>query len=306
MTDPKAIVPLTEWIEHHMPYKAKLILFLVIAASLAGLVSYMVNLRSEMLAERQARATLQQDFHSYKDGSAVTKNDLQPARAVQISGQDIFGPDVARDMKGRNAQLDSLNQSIGEIRASVNTLQQNLAQFGKSRNETTGALTGYTLQESRPAGAPPLAAVSISYDPRQPNPALAFQGTTWNHNNEKFEMATGQWQSKKDGGFINTVKLTRTVRTADPNNPGGWITLGTENIPIESGSTIYSPEGIAKGQIAPPKWMILLGAGRTSENGVQVTRPFGMVNYNFTSRVGIAGGVANNGPVAAFSFRLSK
>lgn len=294
-------VGLFEFLENHLSYKIKILVpVILIAASVFGF-NYVRDLRTELEAQKAAAATLNQKFEKI-GAAAVTGNQLQQQPQVNQQARDVFGPAVIDAMARQNATLQNLTTALARIDSRVSQIEGlNQQTFTQHQNQQTGTLNGFPLDEVRrdPTGKalPGLSSVSLSYDPAQKDPNAAFRGTFWTHNREDFTLATGEWKGDKDGGFKTAVSLKRTVFRPDPANQGQWLPVGSEDIPVADGSTVYTPKGLQPQGKQPGRWTALLGAAKGNVGGY---RPAGVINYSISQNWGVwAGVVAGGGTVPA-------
>lgn len=292
-TTPAPRVGVFDFLENHLDYRFKIIVpILLVVAAVIGF-NYVRDLRRELEEQKTQAATLNQKFEKLGT-EAVTGNQVQTQPQVNAQAKDVFGPAVIDAMSRQNATLQQLTTALAQVQSRVSQIEGLNAQaFAQHQNQTTGALTGFPLDEVRrdPTGKalPGLDSVSLSYDPAQKDPNAAFRGTFWTHFREDFTVGTGEWQKKKDGGFSTAVSLKRTVYKPDPADPSKWIALGTEAIPVADGSTVYGPEGLRAGPKVEGRWTAFLGAAKGNVGGY---RPAGFIDYRLTTNWGAWGGVA--------------
>jgi hypothetical protein len=294
-----------DFLENHLDYRVKLVILALIIAGGVVLWSYVKDLQTAKTAQQAQIATLQQNFQQLGT-SAVTQNQLQTQAQATAAAQQAFGQQVTDYMKQSNSTIVSLTTTLGNISSSVNGLQQQVNSFTpKQQVASTGALTGYSLEENR-GKLPPTAAVNLFYDPKQVDPNKAFLGTTWTHYNEAFTGSVGEWVSDKTHGFKTTVTASRTITKQDPNDPTKMLVVGTEDIPITSGNTIYPPAGIALGTAtAVPRWTATVGFSRDSfTSTASGYSPSALLDYRITDKFGATAGVVSKSPFLGLSIRF--
>lgn len=303
-TSPEEKIGILEFLENHLSFRWKLLGFVLIVAGLVYGLNYVMDLRKQLLTQEAETATLKQQFQAI-GSQAIAKNEVVKQPQLDKLGEDSFGSAVIQAMRESQSTLIALSSTVSTLKEKVSSLQTNLPKtFTQSEQATTtGALTGYTLEESRTDNngktLPPTSAVNLFYDPKQQDPNLAFKGTTWLHYREIFKPVVGEWQSQKDGSYKTTLALSRTVQKPDPNHPGQMIDLGTEQLPITDGDTIFSPK-VFTPKVVIPRWTISLGLS-DSKNKYS---PVGMVDYRFTNRVGLFAGTANDALIGGVSLRI--
>jgi hypothetical protein len=267
------------------------------------LFNYVKDSQAQRAADLKAIATLEQNFKQLSN-SAVMHNDTKPQTEVENAAVQQFGEDLARYMRENNSRLNSLTTAVGTVSGSVNYLQQQVSTFKPGQQDTTtGALTGFVLEENR-GKLPPLSSVSLFYNPKETDPNRAFTGTSWQHYTESFTSAFGQWEQDKTHGYKTSVKLSRTVSKPDPSDPTKLVVVGKEDIPITSGDTVYTPEGLTTpSPFKVPRWTASFGVSKdgNSSHGYQ---PAALLDYRVTNKVGAFAGVVNKAGVVGFSIRL--
>lgn len=272
MTDtpiPKPKVGFFEYFEEHFPFKAKMIFFLVVVATVVVGIYYIYDMHRQLQEEKVKSATLAQGFQQLGT-SAVSKNEFESNKDATNQIIQAQGKAVGDFAKQTNSTLQSVTSAMGTIQSSVSNIQGKLSatDFASHQNQTTGALTNYPLEESRVSSdgktLPPLSQVRLSFDPTQRDPNVAFKGTTWVHYREDFKQTVGEWQSKKDGGYKATVSLQRSIYKPDPANPGQWISVGTEDIQQADATTTFTAAGLKQPAVTMTKWLVLAGVGKSN------------------------------------------
>jgi hypothetical protein len=286
-----------------IPYHLTVIL--VIGGVLGGIIlfNHFRDVEAELKAQEAITATLQQKFQQVGP-AAVSGNTQQTAPQVQQQASEVFGAALIQEMQNQDAKINSLTTLVGTTQNQVSQLQGQLTPFqSTTKSSTTGALTGYTLEENR---TPPLDSVNLHYDPTQTDPGSAFRGTTWDQYQETFNASIGNWEAQKTGGFRTSVALSRTVSKPDPNNPGKMITVGTEQIPITGSNTIYTPDGLtaALPPLPQPRWTLDLGLSKGTSSGSTGYTPAATIGYRLFGRYGLFAGSANNSLIGGLSIQL--
>jgi hypothetical protein len=280
-----------------------LILFGTIGAIVGGifLYTYVTALQARLATEEKTTATLQQQYQQVGT-AAVAGNAIQTQPQITAQAATDFGPAVVALMAQQNAKIDSLTTSIAAVVAGNHQVVAPVTPTPAQQNVSTGALTGYPMEQLRGVGQPPLTGLSLYYDPAQKTPALAFKGSNWNNYQEQFSTTTGSWEVQKTGGLKTTVTLSRTVSKPDPNDPTKLVVLGTEQLPITGSNTIFTPADMAVGTAATlPRWTITGGISKTTAAGYQ---PAGTVDYRLTNRFGITAGAVNSSLFGGVSIRI--
>jgi hypothetical protein len=278
-------------------YATAIIAIAVVAVVTVIGVNYVRDLRSELKDQTTKTATLEQKFQAMGN-SVVTKNDLEGLSKATATANEAFGKQVADSMSRTNSVLQSYTTALATIQSQVTQLSTKLADFGKTQDPETGALTGYTLEESRTV---PLGSVNLYYDPKKRNPQEAFRGTSWLHYQETFKIDQGEWQSNKNGGYKTTLRLSRTVLKPDPSTPGKMVVVGQEEVPIGDANTLITPEGLKQAAAKVPRWTVSLGIGA---DATKQKSPAAFVDYRITNRIGIFGGSVNRAAVAGVSVKF--
>jgi hypothetical protein len=278
-------------------YAGVIVAIAVVAVVTVIAVNYVRDLRAELKDETARRATLEQKFEAL-GSSVVSKNELQSEKQATQSANEAFGRQVADYMNKTNSVLQSYTTAMATIQSQVTQLNLKMADFGKTQNPETGALTGYPLEESRTV---PLGSVNLYYDPTKRNPQEAFRGTSWMHYQENFKIDQGGWQSTKNGGYKTTLRLSRTVLKPDPANPGKMVMVGQEEIPIGDANTVITPDGMKQDAVKVPRWTVSFGIGSDAD---RKKTPAAFVDYRITNRLGIFGGAISRAAVAGISLRF--
>lgn len=293
-------VGLFDFLENHLSYKIKLLIPLVLVGLFIFGWNKIRDLETQVAENVKVQATLQQNFQQL-GSSAVTHNELQTQKQVDQQATQLFGQQVMDTMKAEKSHLDGLTMAVGSIAGTVNGLQTQVTNFKPGQQVAeTGALTGYPLEENR-GKLPALSALSLFYNPKEIDPNKAFAGTQWHHYNETFNVTSGQWEQDKTHGYKTTVKLSRTVTKPDPNDPTKMVVIGQEDIPVTSGDTLYTPQGLTPNSMFYiPRWTATIGAAKAgSEYG-----PAAMLDYRVTNKYGLSAGVINKTPVVGLSIRF--
>lgn len=280
-----------------------------IALTIGGLVfgiNYIIDLRQQVANQAKITATLQQQFQQVGTG-AVASNSEQQQSQIQTQANTDFGSAIANAMQQQNAKIQTLTTIIGQVKGTSSPItaapaSQPLAPLvAPVQNQTTGALTGYNMEEVR-AGAPPMTSVNLFYNPLAHDPKTAFAGTTWQHYQEVFNASVGQWEAQKTGGLKTTINVTRTISKPDPNDPTKMIVVGTEPISITGANTIYTPSSIlGSNPTVLPRWTLNLGLSHDTVNKYQAA---GTIDYRVTSHYGVFAGTVNKALVGGVSIRL--
>jgi hypothetical protein len=144
-----------------------------------------------------------------------------------------------------------------------------------------GAFSGVTLVQGRSSG-PALTDVTLSYDP---NGSLDQRLTgSWANYREEFTPTVVDWQRKTDKAMIGTFRLTRTVYKADGTK------LGTEEIPLSSATSTFSPSDIPAPGVS--RWT--LAGGPVYDTLTHTYNPGIGIHYQITSQLGILPGIAGH------------
>jgi len=291
---PQPRIGVVEFLQHHLPYGWKIILVLVIVAVLIVGCIYLVDLRRQLEADKVERATLAQQFQQL-GANAVTRNQLTTPKLQSDAAQQAFGDQVAQYMRANNAKIQSLTNALGSVEGRVSNVEGlSAAALAQHQNATTGQLSGFPLEEVRRdqsgASLPPLSQVAVSYDPAQRDPNVAFRGTFWTHYREDFRVAVGDWKASKDGGLKTSVSLKRTIFKPDPAQPGQFLTLGVEDIPIGDATTTYTPADFAAPALKVPRWTAMIGIAHSASGN----RPSALLDYRLTNRFGLFAGAISS------------
>jgi hypothetical protein len=294
------VVSFWTYLKDNIPNHLKLC---AIIGSIVGgyfVYNYITGLKAQLATQVKMTATLSQQYQQV-GAAAVSANSVAPQSAVSTQASNLFGSQIMSLMSQQGAQIQALATMIANIKPSTTVVTAPTAPTATQQNVTTGALTGYPMEELRPTG-PPLTSLSLFYDPTQKSPALAFKGSSWTHYQEQFSTTLGLWEQQKTGGYKTTVKLTRTVSKPDPNDPTKLVLVGTEDVPITGANTLYTPADLKVNSSALlSRWTVTGGISKTS-TGYQ---PAGTVDYRVTDRFGITAGAVNDALFGGFSVRLS-
>jgi hypothetical protein len=218
-------------------------------------------------------------------------------------------------MAKSNSTLQSLTTVVGQIQGRVSAFEaMPAAAFSQHQDAATGALSGLALDEIRKDSAgkplPPISRITTSYDPHQKDPVAALRGTFWTHNREDFTISTGDWKESGKGGMKTSVSLKRSVYQVDPLDPAKWIPLGTEEIPVNEGNTVYRPAGLQPTPPQVPRWTAMIGASKSgaisgaTASGASAYKPVAIIDYRFTNKLGIFAGAQQDGAIGGVSYRF--
>lgn len=289
-----------EYLKNNIPHHLRVLAIVALVMVVWVAVNYIRDLRQQMKNQAAITATLEQKFAQYGT-AAVALNQEQSVRQLGATAGTSFDPILLAQMKQQKATIDALTTVVAQTRTTTAPVTE--AQLAPlPADAAQGKLTGYPLEEVRPAGLPPLARVDLYYDPRAPDAATRFHGTTWTQYQETFHAAIGEWEQQKTGGMKTTVQLTRVVSRPDPDHPGALLPVGTEPIPLTGASTIYTPKSIlGDNPTVLPRWTLSLGISHDSLNQYQAA---GTLDYRLAGRYGIFAGTVNRAIVGGVSIRL--
>lgn len=267
-------------------------------------VNYVRDLRAELGQQKKVADTLSQKFQTFGT-SAVSANSAVTASTAATQAVATFDPSVIAYMKSQGASLQSLTTLVGQTQEELQAIKAQSTTFTPTQqNTTTGALAGYPIEQTRSDG-PPLTSLSLTYDPKQSNPNLAFKGSSWTNYQEKFQSSVGQWEKQSDGGLKTTVVLTRTISKPDPLDPTKLVIVGTEKVPLLGAETVYTPKGLVDpSAFAVPRWTASLGASQTSSSSGWT--PAALVDYRITNHLGVFAGLVNKAGVIGASYRFGE
>jgi len=302
------------YVTENIPNHLKVITFFVVVVLIVFGWNYAKDLRAELESQKKTTATLAQQFQQLGPSGVVAEsgNSKGTTREVSTQASDAFGTAVINLMRQQNARIDALTTAVGTAKASVTAMAPQPVTFdATTHNAATGALSGYVIEETRIGNEPPLASVSLSYDPAKVDPTKAFAGTNWTHYQEQFTTSLGSWEKQKSGGLSTTIRLSRTVSKPDPLDPSKMIVIGNEDIPITGANTVYSPSGlVSPAETNFPRWTLGLGLSTTSLpsplNGTASIhlKPAATIDYRVFKRFGVFGGAANGGVVGGISIHF--
>jgi hypothetical protein len=297
--------PFWTYVKSEIPNHLKVIgICAAIALAIIG-YNYVKDLRAQLAQKTAQVDTLAQPFQA-KGNSAISSSTVGTQQQLQAQAVAAYDPTLISQMRSQGdtiAKLTSLVATMAGNRGIPATTTGYTSQNSVVTATTSPALalTGYTLEQTRPNG-PALTAASIYYDPTAKDAATAFKGTTWDNYTEQFNASVASWSRKKDGSLASTVSLSRTVTHPDPNDPTKTVTVGTEKIPITGSNTIYVPSDFTA-PLVLPRWTASIGVSGQpgSNNGYQ---PTALLDYRVTNKFGAFAGTANRGITAGVSIRL--
>jgi hypothetical protein len=299
-----ASLPFAQYLKTQLGNHLLLIGILVlIGAGIVGF-NYVRDMRTELANLQKTSDTLAQKFQPFNNGaSAVAANSQDTSEQMTATALTTFGAGLVAAMKGQHADIQSLTTSVGQVQSEVRNLTSQPTTFTPTeKTNSTGALVQYPLAQDR-GSAPSLTSLSLSYDPTQTDPNLAFKGTTWHNNNEEFTASVGNWVKQGDGAMRTSVALQRKVTKPDPNDPSKTIVVGTETIPLTGSDTVYSPKGLVDpSSVVFPRWTASVGVSQQS--GVSGYKPAATIDYRITDRFGLFAGAVNGAGVAGVSIHL--
>lgn len=267
-------------------------------------ISYYAVYKWSKLINSEEASTLSQKYQQV-GSDAISANTEQSQSQLATKSKNLFGKQVYSLMQQQDSKIKAVATVDATVKYSTIPIPYFttpvVAPLSLSNQETpsTGALTGYSIEQVRPGSLPPLASLRLFYDPTNKNLSEAFRGSTWVNYEEKFTASIGLWEQEKTGGYKTTVSLSRTVSKPDPTNPSKMVVVGTEPLPITGANTIFTPADLTP-PIKIPRWTISMGIGKT-RTGYQ---PAGMLDYRLTDRFGVTAGAVNNSLFGGISIRV--
>lgn len=284
----------------------------IISITLLVLVSfYAYNLRRDA-ATREARmnaqiATLNNHFKELSERTYSMRAELLSNNDMQKKLVEAFGKQVVESMKDQKAVIDSLYAVTSQIQQGVADIKVDISQGGK--RESDGSFSGVVLQEQRRVNgkvAPARSEVRLAYNATNPDLSQALTGS-WTAYKETFKVVLGEWKSV-DQGYKPVSKISRQYHKV---NADGTATLvGQEDLEqVDAVQYVTKDSFKFVGGSDVPRWTFTLGVGRDlfpGANDKVNTKPVGLVDYRFTSRVGATGGFVGSNAILGLSFRMGK
>lgn len=203
---------------------------------------------------------------------------------------------IIAQMKAQGAQMQAFFEAQGRINAELVRNQGTTTPVTPGQD---GAFKEARMLQSR-SGGPALTEVNLTYNPKATDPTKRLLGD-WTNYREDFHPSVVEWK-KKDGGYLGTFNLKRTVYRLDGTK------VGEENIPITDATASFSPSVLPGGAPDVPRWTISVGPARlltmSTDPNQSKWMPAALLDYRVTNNFGIGGGVVGNYAVGMFSYRF--
>lgn len=171
-------------------------------------------------------------------------------------------------MESQGNQIRATFQAQGVILAEVVK-----GQGGAVTPTSEGGFTAVNRVQARSNGNPPLTDITMSWNPKEPNPDRRLQ-TSWSNNKEVFHPSVVEWQKKDDKSLSGTFRLTREVYRLDGS------LIGKEEIPLSGATASFDPSAFNL-EAAPRRWG--LGLGPSFDYKDRKWYPIGAVSYRATT-----------------------
>jgi hypothetical protein len=235
---------------------------------------------------------------------AITETQMAQFQALsdrvdQLAGHVISQSDLESKIKAAmgsafTSAVAQQNGTLTNIATAIGQIQGQLAALKVTPNTGTktaaGGFQDVKIEQNR-NGAPPLAGVTLAYDPAQPG-VTGISGV-WNNHTEKFVAQYGEWRTASDGA--------RSAMTLNREVYDGSAKVGEEKIPLINGDAFFSVNDIAR--TAPsPKYTFLVGSSYDVQAGK--TRLAGLIGKQITPVSGVVTGYVNNAWTVMYSYRF--
>ena len=231
-------------------------------------------------ADAQARiGTMNTQFEKLGEGYSgqgeiIKNSNAALSQAVALQGRDL---------------TNALTQQGNQVRAMFDSQGRVIAELVKGQTTSgviptaTGGFVGADLIQARTNGKPPLADVSLTYDPTNPNPQSRLTGS-WQNYTEVFKPSVVGWQKKSDKSLTGTFRLTREVYRPD-NTLVGKEEIALDNATASFDSALFSaPE--------PRRWSVMLGPVFNYKD--HTWTPGGGLDYRVTQNISVMSGVTKD------------
>lgn len=268
--------------------KGKIIVTVILVATGIYLWNDYRDAKRTMEIQASKISTLSEDFHklgeAYVGQGELFKNDraaFQAALAAQ-------GESLVKEMKAKDARIAALYEGQGVI---LEELRRHRPPVGPVDPGPDGSFKDARMLQGRSSF--PLTEVTLSYDPKNPDPTKRLLGD-WRNYKETFNYSVAEWK-KGDGGITGTFRLWREVRRGDE-------VVGKEEIPLEKATTTINPIAFRNMGVAVPRWTIQAGAAWDWQK--KQWGPAIIGDYRLTGHWGFGGGVAGNQVLMLTSFRF--
>ena len=275
----------------------KIVLYGVLALILIIGWNEIRDLRGQLAQQKAETGTLANDFgklgEAYKgQGALILSQGAAQAKAIQDQGAALTSA-----MTAQGNQIRATFEAQGKILAS---LTQAITTKGVTP-DANGGFTGAQLVQVRPTG-PATTDVTLNFDPKNTDPMKRLTGQ-WNNYREDFSPSVIAWQKKTDQSYSGTFRLTRTLFKPDPTVPGGYRSLGTEEIPLAGATASFDIPNTVKGPEVS-RWSIM--GGPVYDSLKHTWNPGAGVGYRITPQLGISTGFAGSNAFVWGSYTFGK
>ena len=282
------------WVENG---HEKFVLYGVLAALLVIGWNEIKDLRGQLAQQKAETGTLATNFGKLGEaytgqGALIQSQNAALAKAITDQGSQLTSA-----MTAQGQQIRATFEAQGKILAS---LTQAVTSKGVTP-DANGGFTGAQLVQVRPSG-PPVADVTLNFDPKNTDPMKRLTGQ-WSNYREDFLPSVIAWQKKTDQSYSGTFRLTRTVFKPDPSAPGGYRSLGTEDVPLTGANASFDIPNTVKGPEVS-RWSIM--GGPVYDSLKRTWNPGAGVAYKLSPNLGVATGFAGNNAFVWGSYTFSK
>jgi hypothetical protein len=283
---------LAKLLEFYNANKVKIIGGAVVLLILIMQSLYIYDLRRQRAALTAQNSTMDEKFKKIGEAYQAQGQVYQTDKEAWEAAKAAQGKQIADAMAKDGAKVRALYVANGQLKAEIDRISN-----VPVPSSPTGAFSNITLAQVRVAG-PSLTSVTLSYDPANPDNKQRLSGN-WNNNREDYLSTVGEWQ-KKDKGYIATMRLTRTVYDIN-----GKI-VGTEDIPLTNATATFGPVSFGGEQAIDPVPRFTFYGGLGKDTDQKKTVSVLGIDYRFTNKVGLGGGIVGNTVFAAVSYRFGK
>ena len=224
---------------HHYTY-ITIIALLVIATGF-----YELHNRSNEQYRKAMEETITTKFEQFGKSTQAQGHVVDYGEIAKIV-QANMDPKLTAEIQRQNGTINNIAVALGEVKGVVAGLKPPSADTVRQADGSFNT----TLEQNR-GTLPPLTAVQLAYNAKDPNMKTALVGQ-WVPNDEMFNLKFVKWTGE-NGGFRSAAQLERTIK----DHKSGSQIGSTETIPIVSSDSFFLKEDLQ--HVAPfPKYTFTL------------------------------------------------
>jgi hypothetical protein len=283
--------------------RAKLVIEVVILAGIVWGINFIRDVIKQNKSMAQAIDTM--SAQQVRLGTALTTANTMTANQEELIKKirEEVGKEVTEQIKKDGGKVTALYQATGTVQESVGSIAGQVDALTASVNGLRVPYMGFVnhrlVQDRGTLPALAEADVTYTYDPAFPEKGGKLTGK-WLGYQEQFYPSLTTWDTSNKG-YRAAFQLYRnvTVRKAD-----GTTEVKREDINLTSSEATFSPEAFGLGPVVP-RWTATLGVAKELD-GRQRTLPAAMIDYRFTTKLGVSGGVVGTSAFVGGSYRFGK